>query len=98
MKTCIVGAGAIGGIIGTRIAASGGTVCALARGDTLAALNTNGWRLKQGGQLISAPVSAVSNDAGKLGRQDLVVIAVKAPAMMAIAGAIQPLLGPETVV
>src|SRR5579885_1458559 len=60
MKTCIIGAGAIGGIIGARIAASGGTVSALARGDTLKALRANGWRLKQGDQLIAAPVAAAS--------------------------------------
>ena len=36
MKVCIVGAGAVGGLIGTRIAASGGAeVSALARGETL---------------------------------------------------------------
>jgi 2-dehydropantoate 2-reductase len=98
MKVCIVGAGAVGGIIGTRIAASGGTVGALARGDTLKALGADGWRLKQGGKLIAAPAAAVSSDARELGPQDLLVIAVKAPAMAAVAEAIPPLLGPDTVV
>ncbi|HZQ01936.1 MAG TPA: 2-dehydropantoate 2-reductase [Reyranella sp.] len=98
MKTCIIGAGAIGGIIGARIAASGGTVSALARGDTLKALRANGWRLKQGDQLIAAPVAAASEDARELGPQDLVVIAVKAPAIPAVAEAIKPLLAPQTIV
>ncbi|MCK6435224.1 MAG: 2-dehydropantoate 2-reductase, partial [Aquabacterium sp.] len=35
MKVCIVGAGAIGGFIGTRLAASGVNVSAWARGATL---------------------------------------------------------------
>jgi 2-dehydropantoate 2-reductase len=99
MKICIVGAGAVGGIIGTRIATSGAAqVSALARGETLQALRSNGWRLKQGGTLISRPAAAVSSDPRELGSQDLVVVAVKATAMTAVAEAIRPLLGPETIV
>jgi 2-dehydropantoate 2-reductase len=43
MKICVVGAGAVGGLIGTRIAASGAAdVSAFARGDTLKALRSDG--------------------------------------------------------
>ena len=45
MKVCIVGAGAIGGWMGARLAAAGVAVSAVARGDTLAALQRHGWRL-----------------------------------------------------
>ena len=39
MKVCIIGAGAIGGFIGTRLAAAGrARVSAVARGATLAAV------------------------------------------------------------
>lgn len=97
-KVCIVGAGAIGGLIGTRLAAAGGsTVSALARGATLVALREHGWRLHSGGDLITAPVIA-SNQPADLGPQDLVIIAVKAPAMSDIAARIAPLLAPHTVV
>ena len=85
MKVCIVGAGAVGGLIGARLAASGAAVSALARGETLAALRTHGWRLKQGDKLLSAPASALSSDARELGLQDLVIVAVKAPVMAALA-------------
>ena len=98
MKVCIVGAGAVGGLIGTRLAVSGVEVSALARGETLAALRTHGWRLKQGDKLRSAPASALSSDARELGPQDLVVIAVKAPVTAALAEAIVPLLAPSTIV
>lgn len=97
-KVCIVGAGAIGGFIGARLAASG--VCALsavARGDTLGALRTRGFRLQQGSELLGGAVNAADN-AAQLGEQDLVVIAVKAPAMLAVAASIGPLLGHHTVV
>ena len=98
MKVCIVGAGAVGGLIGTRLAVSGAEVSALARGETLAALRTHGWRLKQGDRLLSAPASALSSDARELGPQDLVVVAVKAPVTAALAGSVVPLLGPSTIV
>ena len=98
MKVCIVGAGAIGGFIGARLAAAGGAqVSALARGATLAALRTHGWRLQQGGALIRAAVTA-SDQATDLGVQDLVIIAVKGPSLPAVAAGLGPLLGPQTVV
>lgn len=98
MKVCIVGAGAIGGLIGTRLAANTGCeVSALARGETLAALNAEGWRLRQGDRLVTGKARA-SSDARKLGPQDLVVVAVKAPAMAAIAAQIGPLLKADTIV
>jgi len=98
MKVCIVGAGAIGGLIGARLAADAGAdVSALARGDTLEALNANGWRLRQDDRLVTARARA-SSDAAELGPQDLVVVAVKAPAMATIATQIGPLLKPDTIV
>ena len=98
MKVCIVGVGAIGGFIGTRLALAGPCqVSAVARGATLAALQAHGLRLQQGGVLLQAPVLA-SDDPATLGVQDLVVIAVKAPALPAVAARIAPLLGPHTLV
>ncbi len=98
MKVCIVGAGAIGGWIGTRLAASGVTVSAIARGDTLASLRTHGWRLQTAAGLVQAPVAAASDNAADLGGQDLVIIAVKGPALAAVAQGMGPLLGAQTIV
>jgi 2-dehydropantoate 2-reductase len=96
MKVCIVGAGAIGGFVGTRLAAAGRCeVSAIARGATLAALREHGWRLRQGGRLWQAPVRAEAH-AAELGAQDLVIIAVKGPALAQAAAQIAPLLGPAT--
>ena len=97
MKACIVGAGAIGGMIGTRLAAAGVEVSALARGATLAALDRHGWRMNTAQGPMTAPVKA-SGSADALGTADVVVIAVKGPALAAAAEAIEPLLGPETMV
>lgn len=97
-RVAIVGAGAIGGFIGSRLAAAGqGRVSALARGATLEALREHGWRLQQQGELIQAPVYRASDDAAFLGEQDLIVIAVKAPALAQVAEKIRPMIGPGTV-
>jgi 2-dehydropantoate 2-reductase len=97
MKICIVGAGAIGGFIGTRLAAAGVQTSALARGATLAALQRHGWRLDTAHGAVTAPVQA-SDSAAALGVHDLVVIAVKGPALSAAAVTLGPLLGPDTIV
>lgn len=98
MKVCIVGAGAIGGLIGTKLAAAGRSqVGAVARGATLEALRTHGWRLRTEAGLLQAPVQA-SADAAALGVQDVVVVAVKATALAEVAGTLGPLLGPQTLV
>ena len=97
MKICIYGAGAIGGWIGARLAAIGEPVSVVARGATLAALHTHGLRLQQAEGLLQVPVQAADN-AAALGVQDLVVVAVKAPALAEVARDIAPLLGPHTIV
>lgn len=100
-KVCIVGAGAIGGLIGARVALAGGAhVSALARGDTLVALQENGLQIGEDGDRSKwqcAPVAA-ADDAHELGPQDLVVIAVKGPALKELAPQLAPLLTPQTVV
>ncbi len=97
MKVTIYGAGAIGGWIGVRLAQAGCDVSVVARGDTLKAVQDNGLRLESAGSTATVPVRASSNPAD-LGVQDLVVVAVKAPAMAGVAQAIAPLLGPGTMV
>ena len=97
MKICIYGAGAIGGWIGARLAALGEPVSVVARGATLVALQTHGLRLQQAEGLLQMPVQAADN-AAALGVQDLVVVAVKAPALAEVARGIAPLLGPHTLV
>jgi len=97
MKTCIYGAGAIGGFLGARLAEQGHAVSAVARGATLAAIAAHGMRLRSGGTEI-APRVRGSADPGELGIHDLVVIAVKEPAMRDVAARIAPLIGRDTMV
>ena len=99
MKICVVGAGAIGGFLGTRLALEGSTqVSALARGPTLAALRDQGWRLHECGSQLRAPLALAADDPRDLGPQDLLLLAVKSPALPALAPTLAPLLSPDTVV
>lgn len=97
MKIAVVGLGAIGGLMATRLAAAGHAVCGLARGATLAAVRAHGLRLTIGGQQTSIPIPA-NDDARALGPQELVIVALKGPALAAAAPSLQPLIGVHTVV
>jgi 2-dehydropantoate 2-reductase len=98
-KICIVGAGAIGGYFGTRLAQSGvARVSALARGATLSALRDHGWRLSENGAMVTAPAALASDDPRELGVQDLVILTLKAPALPVLAATLGPLIGPETII
>ena len=97
MRIAVVGLGAVGGLMAARLAGAGHTVCALTRGATLAAVRDHGLRLTMGGVQATAAIEA-SDDAYALGPQELVVLALKGPALAAAALAMQPLLGPHTVV
>jgi 2-dehydropantoate 2-reductase len=97
MKVCIYGAGAIGGWVGVKLGRAGCDISVVARDATLQSLQAHGLRLAEGSETLSVPVRASASPAD-LGVQDLVVIAVKAPAMPDVARAIKPLLGPGTMV
>ena len=97
MKVCIYGAGAIGGWLGVKLVRAGCEVSVVARGATLEALQTHGLRLRDGSEILSSPVRASANPA-ELGPQDLIVVAVKAPAMAEVATSIAPLIAEKTMV
>jgi 2-dehydropantoate 2-reductase len=97
MKVGIVGAGAIGCWLGAGLARAGHEVSVFARGATLDAVERHGLRLTDGGT-TEAFVVATADDARRLGQQNLVVVAVKAPAMAAVAPAIGAMTGDTTIV
>jgi 2-dehydropantoate 2-reductase len=97
MKICIYGAGAIGGWLGVALAQAGERINVVARGATLAALQSDGLQLMRGELRTRVPVHAVA-DPDELGVQDLVVVAVKAPSLASVAQHIASLLGPDTLV
>lgn len=97
MRICIYGAGAIGGVLGAKLALAGHDVAMVARGAHLAAMREGGCRLESGGETVTTrPVC--TDDPAELGPQDYVVVTVKAPALPSVLPALAPLLGPETAV
>ena len=97
MKIGVVGAGAIGGWIAAKCAQGGHRVSVLARGPTLAGIRANGIILHEDGGTIARAVSA-SDRAAELGPQDLLVIAVKAPALATVAAMVGDMMTPETAI
>ncbi len=97
MNVCVVGAGAIGGWMGVKLARAGHAVSVLARGATLAAIGQNSLQLVEGGETLRADVTA-SADAADLDTPDLLIIAVKAPGLRDAALSVKSLIGPNTVV
>ena len=97
MKIAVVGLGAVGGLLAAKLASAGHEVSALARGATLAAVRQRGLRLAMGGTETNHAIRA-SDDAAALGPQDLVIVALKGPALAVAAQSMQPLFGPGTIV
>lgn len=97
MKFCIFGAGAIGGYLAVELALAGYDVCAIARGDQLAAIRENGLRLLIDGQEKLARIPA-SDDPADFGYQDFVICSLKAHQAAESVDKFIPLLGRDTAV
>ncbi|MDL5031966.1 2-dehydropantoate 2-reductase [Pelomonas sp. APW6] len=102
MKFAIVGAGAIGGLLGTRLALAGHTVTFIARNRNLAAINAEGFRLiEEDGSTRHAPAGehlrAVQRMA-EAGPQEVVLLTVKAHQLADLLAELPALIGPQTLV
>ncbi|HEV7370229.1 2-dehydropantoate 2-reductase [Arenibaculum sp.] len=97
MRVTIFGAGAIGGLLAARFAAAGADVRLVARGAQLAALRSRGLTLVTSAGRFRHDLPA-TDDTAALGPQDCVILATKAHSIPLAVPAIQPLLGPDTVV
>lgn len=95
MKVAVLGAGAIGGLLGARIVKSGHQVSVLARGRTLGAIRENGLGLVEENTTEFFSVQA-SDNPQELGPQDLIIIAVKQPALNTILRLIRPMMNDQT--
>ncbi|MCZ8113139.1 MAG: 2-dehydropantoate 2-reductase [Betaproteobacteria bacterium] len=99
MKFTIVGAGAIGGYLGTRLALAGEDVTFIARRRNLEAINAEGFRLvlEDGTQEHARNVRAVERMA-EAGPQDVVLLTLKAHQLREVVAELPALYGPDTVV
>ena len=97
-RICIVGAGAIGGLLAAKFALAGEDVTVIDQGAHLAAIQRNGLKLEwHDGKVQTAKMKAV-NKAADAGKQDLVVLAVKAHFLDQVVRDIEHLLDKDTVV
>ena len=99
MKICIVGAGAIGGLLGAKFALAGEDVTLIDQGPHLAAIKKNGLKLiwEDGSEHVARPALATDR-VEDVGPQDIVVLALKAHYLEAVARKIGGLIGPETMI
>jgi len=98
MKICVVGAGAIGGLLAAKFADAGNEVTVVDQGAQLAAIRKNGLKLIwEDGSEIVARVNAVDS-ASAAGPHDLVVLAVKAHFLDQVARDIESMLHDDTMI
>jgi len=97
MRICVVGAGSIGGHVAVLFAEAGHEVTVIARGAHLAAIRQNGLRLilNDGSEHLAQHLHA-TDDIRAAGRQDLVILAVKANQVEPIIDGLTVLLQEDT--
>ena len=99
MKIAIIGAGAIGGLVGAKLALAGEDVTFIVRGANLDAIRNNGIKLvlQDGSEQVARNVAA-TNDYAAAGVQDLVILAMKAHQLEAVVDDLPKLIGPDTLI
>ncbi len=97
MKICVVGAGAIGGMLGVKLALSGHEVTLILRGANLQAVQENGLTLieESGKELLAKPIRATSS-ISEVGVQDVVILGLKAHQVGAVAPELPSLMHSAT--
>ena len=99
MKVAVVGAGAIGGYLGAKLALAGEAVTFIARGRNLEAIRAGGMKLvlEDGSEHVAATVKAFE-DPAQAGAQDVILLTVKAHQVAALAPQLHAMYGPDTAV
>ena len=99
MKITVIGAGAIGGYVGAKLALAGEAVTFIVRGLNLETIRSRGIKLvmNDGSEHVATHVTA-TEDYAAVGAQDLVILGMKAHQVAAVAQEVPKLFGPETVV
>src|SRR5215218_1637973 len=93
MKVCVYGAGAVGGHLAARFAASGADVTVIARGAHGVAIRNHGLTLRSGAESVTVHPACV-DDPRALPPQDCVVVTVKGPALGSVSPYLPALLAP----
>ncbi|MDX1527377.1 MAG: 2-dehydropantoate 2-reductase [Gammaproteobacteria bacterium] len=99
MKICVIGAGAIGGLMAAHLVRAGETVSVIDVGDHLAAIQKHGLKViaPDGSEDVVTGIEATESYE-QPGAQDLVVLAVKTNVLSQVAPRLEPLLGKDTII
>ena len=100
LDICIYGAGAIGGVIGALLSKAAGTgdigkVTLIARGPHLAAIQSNGLRLRRPDGEIETITVTATDDPATLPPQDVVITALKGHQIPPLADTLATLMAPH---
>ena len=99
MKIAVVGAGAIGGYLGARLARAGEDVTFIARNKNLEAINAGGFRLiLEDGSVEHTPEVRAVQRMADAGAQDVVLLTLKAHQVRDVLPELRALFGPQTMV
>jgi ketopantoate reductase len=99
MRVCIVGAGAIGGLMGAKLALGGEDVTVIDQGAHLEAIQENGLKLIwEDGTEHVAKVAKATDNLAEAGEQDLIILGLKAHYLDQVAKEISVITGPETMI
>jgi 2-dehydropantoate 2-reductase len=98
MRIAVMGAGALGGYFGGRLAAAKHEVVLIARGAHLAAIRERGLKILSPRGNLHVPEIAATDDPRSVGPVDVIMFMVKNYDVQSGAQAIAPMLGPNTMV
>jgi len=98
MKVCVVGAGAIGGMMAVRLAQAGHELSVIARGAHLEAIRANGLRYIENGEEAVVKELTATAEMTEITGQDLVLLGVKAHQIAPIADKLMGMLSATGVI
>ena len=98
MRIAIFGTGGAGGRFGAFLARSGKDITFIARGEHLNAIRADGLHLETPEGEIHVYPAQVTDDPAEAGVMDTVILGVKTWQVKEAATAMQPMIGPETIV
>ena len=98
MKVCVVGAGAIGGMMAVKLAQTGHEITVIARGAHLDAIQTNGLKYIEDGEETVVRDLVATADMSEVTGQDMVLLGVKAHQIEPIADLLMPMLSDTGVI
>lgn len=98
MRICVVGAGAIGGLLAVKLHASGNDVTVIARGPHLKAISEKGLKLVEEGDVSTVAPLKATDKIADAGKQDLIILGMKAHQVEAVVHDLPAMYGPRTLV